>query len=77
MFAVGLCMLEAMTFEPAMESYDLNSLMIKPDYHKRKLLDLKQTSYSARLIQLVMASISNEPENRPSFQFFLKQIKQW
>jgi hypothetical protein len=40
-FAVGLSMLEAMTFEAAMECYDLNNLVIKADYQKRKLRELK------------------------------------
>lgn len=61
MFAVGLSMLETMTFEPAMECYDLNSLAIKADYHKRKVEELKQTAYSPRLIQLVMACIAEDP----------------
>lgn len=59
-----------------MECYDLNSLTIKADYHKKKLEELKQTNYSPRLIQLVMACISEKPEQRPSFETFLKIIKQ-
>jgi hypothetical protein len=41
MFAIGLSMLEAMTFEPAMECYDLNSLAVKPNYNLKKSKDLK------------------------------------
>jgi hypothetical protein len=51
-------MMEAMTFEPAMECYDLNGLAIKSDFQNRKILDLKQTSYSPKLVQLVMSCIS-------------------
>jgi hypothetical protein len=54
-------MLEAMTFEPAMECYDLNSLTIKEGYQKRKLQELKQTNYTPRVAQLVMACIAERP----------------
>jgi hypothetical protein len=37
MFAVGLTMLEAMTFEPAMECYDLQKLSIQSSYLPRKI----------------------------------------
>jgi hypothetical protein len=59
-----------------MECYELNSLTIKADYNKKKLEELKQLNYSPRLIQLVMACIAEKPEQRPSFETFLKIIKQ-
>jgi len=37
MFAVGLTMMEAMTFDPAMEYYDLNKMIIKSDYKLKKI----------------------------------------
>lgn len=74
-FAVGLSMLEVMTFEPAMECYNLHSLTLKPDYHSRKLEELKQTSYSPQLVQLAMACIAEQPSKRPSLDHLLKRIR--
>ncbi len=37
-FAVGLTLVEVMTFEAAMECYNLNTLEISPEYTKRKTI---------------------------------------
>lgn len=49
MFAVGLTMLEAMTFETAMECYNLETLELVDGYHERKEKELRSSPYSKRI----------------------------
>jgi len=47
-----------MTFENAMECYDLNKLEVKKGYIEIKERELRQGGYSGRLIDLVMKCLS-------------------
>jgi hypothetical protein len=46
MFSLGLAMYEAMTFEPAMECYDLEKLKIKKDFFQNKPQIMINNGYS-------------------------------
>jgi hypothetical protein len=62
MFAVGLTMIEAMTFEAAMECYNLNSLEIMNDFYERKEKEIYSIGYSHRLCELVLACLQEDPK---------------
>jgi hypothetical protein len=50
-------MYEAMTFEPAMECYDLEKLKIKKDFFLNKTQIMLSNGYSHQLSNLVMSLI--------------------
>jgi len=62
MFAVGLTMIEAMTFEAAMECYNLNTLEIISGYYERKEAEIYSIGYSHRLCDLVLACLQEDPK---------------
>ena len=76
MFALGLTLIEAMTFETAMECYNLSTLDIVEGYHLRKRQELKKTIYSAKLCELALRCIEIEPTARPTFKQFLAELGQ-
>lgn len=57
MFSLGLTMYECMTFEPAMECYDLEKLKIKKDFFKGKEQVMFGNGYSPQLVEIVMSLI--------------------
>jgi hypothetical protein len=57
-------MYEAMTFEPAMECYDLEKLKIKKDFFLNKTQIMLSNGYSHQLSNLVMSLILAPAETR-------------
>lgn len=57
MFSLGLTMYEAMTFEPAMECYDLEKLRIKKDFFVNKPQIMLSNGYSQQLVNIFMGLI--------------------
>ena len=51
---VGLTMIEAMTFEAAMECYNLESLEVVEGYFERKRKELSGSSYSSHICELAL-----------------------
>jgi serine/threonine protein kinase len=57
-FMLGLTMLEAMTFENAMECYNLENLEIVDGYLQRKRKELGESGYSPQLCSLALRCLS-------------------
>lgn len=56
-----------MTFETAMECYNLEALELVDGYHERKEKELRSSPYSKKIIELVLRCIRIEATARPSF----------
>ena len=50
-------MMEVMTFESAMECYDLEEMSMVEGYCLRKRQELQQGIYSSRLVELVLRCV--------------------
>ena len=67
-------MIEAMTFEAAMECYNLESLEVVEGYFERKRKELSGSSYSGHICELALRCTDEDLEVRPSFDQFLSTL---